>query len=123
MRLRRQKLEHLKFRVLDSRAREALRTMLGRLPIEEGLPKPSAPSGGGDAEWLLGELQRRLSAAAPPDSPASHFAVQLQENQLVLVQTQLGPEVAPPELAGRQERTLARIRRSSEATYTLKEVG
>ena len=117
MRIRPQKLERIKFRRADARVREALEPILARLPEIE------APSGGsvpaGDAEWLFESIRRRLAEAEPLRSPLSFYALERDGDELVLVRADALPAPDREELPRRDERTLARMRRTGPERYTI----
>ncbi len=89
MKARRQKLERIRFREWDARARDALRSMLERAGarVPDGGPNMRAAEGAAplDVESTLADVERCVSQAPPLVSPLSHFVVDLEGDRLQLL--------------------------------------
>ena len=117
MRRRVQKLERLKFREFDLRAREALRSMLLRLPMSQA--PWSAGRTGGDEGWLLGEVEAMITGMEPLDSPLAFYVAQLDPDELVLLRADVAEREDPEALPRWNERVLGRVRRVGRSAYLI----
>jgi hypothetical protein len=109
MRIRQQRLQRLRFRELDERAREALRGMLRGLPLVA-----RAVELGGETA-ALDELSRLVVAAEPFASPLEHFLARLTgAGELEVSEARLAPArgEAGAIREAWSERPLARVRRA-----------
>ncbi|MFN2432744.1 MAG: hypothetical protein ABR599_08010 [Gemmatimonadota bacterium] len=122
----------MRFRAFDGPAREALESLLARMPVaaagaedEVGLDAAvgAEPSSGAvparpcSAADLMAEVERLLAEASPLRSPLAFHAAQLREGELRLVQAQLVAERDPDALPRWEERELVRVRRLGQERY------
>ncbi len=116
MRSREPRFRLLRFRALDGRAREALRSMLESLPAPPGRESAPAESARSSDE-IVGEVGRLVARAGPLDSPLAHFAARLSgSGELEIVLARLTGGDSPPR-AG--ERPLASARRVGPVAFEL----
>jgi hypothetical protein len=91
MRRRRPRIERLRFRVFDDRAREALREMAGG----HGSARGGSPVPGADAAAALeARVAAAVEEAEPLASPLSSFVIERTAAGLALRQIQAAPPAA-----------------------------
>jgi hypothetical protein len=90
MRRRRPRIERLRFRVFDERAREALREMAGGPGSGGGSPAPGAAA----AAALEARVAAAVEEAEPLASPLSSFVIERTAAGLALRQIQAAPPAA-----------------------------
>jgi hypothetical protein len=138
MRRRHPRFSRLKFRDLDSRALESVRSMLVALepaaeaaadrvdasgPTSPGDPNAMGEPLQGDAEWVLGELERLIAASDSLQSPLSYFAVERAEGRLLVIRAEAVGTSDPDEIPIWNERLLGEVRRLGERAYEVTRSG
>jgi hypothetical protein len=104
MRRRRPRIERLRFRVFDERAREALREMAGG----HGSARGRSPALGADAAAALeGRVAAAIEEAEPLASPLSSFVIERTAAGLALRQIQAAPPAADDSRSGADDRPSA----------------
>lgn len=110
-----ERYDRVRFRALDERAREAVRSILERLPSPDD---PGAHGPQGDAGWILSRIELARRDAGPLGSPLSYDSVQAtRDGELTLVRVEAAVGADPRGPSGREERVLARIRRLGPERY------
>jgi hypothetical protein len=114
---RRPRLQRLRFRVLDGRAREALLSMLDALG--SGSPRVGARTVG-SPHTIVEELARAVAEAAPLDSSLECFEARLREGgELLVIELRLDEPAGaggPPRWT---ERPLGSARRLGTSAFEL----